>query len=669
MIERRGLSRRDFLKGAGVASIAVLPTTRRGRMSAPYLSNSKLSKKVIVLGMDGLDPSLVRRFVAEGSMPTFKMMMERGHFGELQTTMPPQSPVAWSSFISGCNPGGTGIFDFVHRDPKSFSPYLSTSRTFGSGSSFKVGNWQIPLSGGRMENMRRGPAFWSVLEAHGIPTTVYQIPANFPVIDESRGGLRAMSGMGTPDLLGSYGTFTLFSELAVSGAEEWDGGVLERLQVIDHQAKTVLRGPKNSLRSDGSDSQIDITINRDPHDEALKIAIQDHQIMLRQGEWSEWVPLSFELMPMFAHVGGMVRFFAKQVHPYIKIYASPINVDPMDPSVPICTPTGYSRELSQAIGRFYTQGFPSDTKALSMDALSDDEYLGQAKIVFAESLKSFEYQFDRFQEGCFFFYFSSTDQNQHMLWRCMDPTHPLYNPNASPDVKGAVKWFYQQMDLVLKKALTKVDNDTTLIALSDHGFAPFSREVNLTTWLAREGFTSVDGPLGNSGPDFFRNVDWRKTKAYTIGLNGIYINLEGREKNGSVKAHDVAQIKADIIAKLTPLTDPKTGQRAITQVYDGSKLYSGPFTELAPDLVVGYQRGYRISDRSAFGKFPGEIFGDRTDKWSADHCLDPVVVPGMWLSNRQCAAVKPGLWDMAPTIIDAFGLPVPREMEGKPALV
>ena len=250
----------------------------------------------------------------------------------------------------------------------------------------------------------------------------------------------------------------------------------------------------------------------------------------------------------------------------------------------------------------------------------------------------------------------------------MDPTHPLYDPKASPEVKGAVKWFYQQMDAVLKKALTKVDGDTTLIALSDHGFAPFGREVNLSTWLAREGFTSVDGPLGNSGSDFFTNVDWRKTKAYTIGLNGIYINLEGREKDGSVKPHEVAAIKDEIAAKLTPLTDPKTGQRVITQVYDGSKLYSGPFTELAPDLVVGYQRGYRISDKAAFGKFPGEIVGDRTDKWSADHCLDPVVVPGMWLSNRQCIATKPGLWDMAPTIINAFGLPVPREMEGKPAL-
>jgi predicted AlkP superfamily phosphohydrolase/phosphomutase len=321
--------------------------------------------------------------------------------------------------------------------------------------------------------------------------------------------------------------------------------------------------------------------------------------------------------------------------------------------------------LSNAVGRFYTQGFPADSKALSSGVLSSAEYLSQAKIVLAENLKAFEYQLDQYRDGCFYFYFSSIDQNCHMLWRCMDPSHPLYEPDAPPEVKNAVRWFYQQMDKVLAKALTKVDNDTLLIALSDHGFAPFTREFHITTWLANEGFTKVDGAYGDSGHDFFTNVDWRKTSAYAIGLNGIYLNLEGRERDGSLPPSQAGKIKREIAEKLVKVKDPKNGKPIFTKIYDAQEIYSGPYTELAPDLVVGYQRGYRISDRAAFGKFPAEIIGDRNDAWSADHCLDPQVVPGMLLMNQPCTHPNPGLWDLAPTLISGFGLSVPREMEGR----
>ena len=124
-------------------------------------------------------------------------------------------------------------------------------------------------------------------------------------------------------------------------------------------------------------------------------------------------------------------------------------------------------------------------------------------------------------------------------------------------------------------------------------------------------------------------------------------------------------IKKEIQTKLAAVTDPQTGKKIITQVYDTTKIYSGPYTSIAPDLTVGYQSGFRISDESVLGKFPRGIVGNRKDKWSADHCMDPAVVPGVLLANREVTAADPALWDLAPSILNAFNLPAPAEMTGR----
>ena len=662
------ISRRRFLQGSAASVGGLAFADIIGSKSAPYLKNRKIGSKTVVLGIDGMDPHLLRRFVAEGAMPTFKAFMERGASGELSTTMPPQSPVAWSSFITGTNPGGHGIFDFVHRDPKLLAPYLSTTRSFGSDSALSFGDWSLPLDSGRVELMRKGKPFWSTLEEQGISSTLFALPANFPVVED--GSVQALSGMGTPDLLGTYGTFTYYSEVDVAEAKEWNGGRLVRVRPVNHVFTTTLEGPSNTFRKDAPAAVMPLVISRDPWDPIVKIDINNQQVILREGEWSEWIPLSFEFIPLFASVAGMVRFYVKQTHPTLKLYVSPINIDPMEPTLPISSPSSYSREIAQAAGRFYTQGFPADQKALAMGVLSDDEYLTQAKIVLEENFRILDYQLSRFNDGFFFFYFSCIDQNCHMLWRLCDPSHPLYRPDASPELKNSVKYLYKRMDDALKLVLTKVDASTTFFILSDHGFGTFEREFHLSRWLVQEGFTVLKDPESLEAGDLYDRVDWSKSKAYALGINGIYLNLKGREPNGIVSPGEEAQrIKDAIIQRLPQAIDQVRKQQIVRAAYDSDKIYSGPFKALAPDVLVGYNRGFRVSDEAVLGKFPLEVIGDRTNKWSADHCFDPALVPGVILSNKTEWKQGPcGIWDLAPSILASFGLPVPPEMDGTPIL-
>jgi predicted AlkP superfamily phosphohydrolase/phosphomutase len=654
---------------AGLAASPVLAAVREPTPAAPcgpFLRNNKLARKAIVLGMDGLDPVLVRRFVDEGKMPTFKRLMGRGHFGTLRTTMPPQSPVCWASFISGTNPGGHGIFDFVHRDPATFTPYLSTSRSFGSDSQISLGSWSIPLSSGRVDLLRKGPALWEPFEANDVPATIFQVPANFPVI--GKGKTRAISGMGTPDLCGTYGMSSYFSDTPVPDSDEFTSVRVARVRLQGHKARAKLVGPPNAFKSTNEPVEIDFTVTRDPTERVLRIDIQDRKFILKQGEWSDWIPLRFEFIPYFASVSGNVRFLAKEVHPGFKLYVSPIQIDPLHPSMPISNPAGYSAEVAEAIGLFHTQGLPADIKALSYGVLSDEQYWEQAKTVLAESERALDFELGRLDEGLLFFYFSSPDQNEHMMWRNMDPTHPLFDPGAKPEVQDAVSFVYRRMDDALNRALARVDGTTLLMVMSDHGFAPFTREFHLSTWLVEQGYTAVQDKQTYHDARFFECVDWGRTQAYALGINGLYLNLKGREKQGSLRPEDGDRVKREIIRKLERVTDPSTGRPVVMKAYDAAEIYSGPFTALAPDILVGYHPGYRSSDEAVLGKFPEGVLRDRNDKWAADHCMDPRAVPGTLLTNWRCTGADPALWDLAPSIIRAFGLPVPEGMTGRPLL-
>ncbi len=618
-------------------------------------------KKLVILGIDGMDPQLLRQYMQEGRMPHFAALAKEGSFRELTTSIPPQSPVAWSNLITGMNAGGHGIFDFIHRDPKTMQPYLSISRVEGAKHSLHLFGWEIPLGSGKAENLRHGKAFWEYLDARGIPNTVFRIPANFPPV-QSEG--RTFAGMGTPDLRGGYGTFSYYTDdpLAATGAVE--GGDIIPVEVKNWRVQASLTGPNNTLRKGSPAVQLPFVVDLDPLQPVARLSIGGRQFVMREGEWSDWVHVAFPIVPGVEEVKGICRFYFKQAHPRFQLYVSPVDIDPADPALPLSTPAGWSPELAREIGDFYTQGIAEDTKALSDGVLDDREYLQQSREVYDEQRRIFEKEFPRFQRGVFFYYLSSIDLNSHMMWRTFDKQHPEYDAQTAAQFAQALPDFYEKMDAILGEVMARLDDHTTLLVLSDHGFGPYYRSFNLNTWLLQNGYIVLQPGANPEDGQYFAHVDWSKTRAYGLGLNGLYLSLKGREKYGIVDAKDADALLAEISQKLLAMRDPKDNAQVITRVDWASKVYQGPYARTGPDALVGYTRGYRAGWKTILGAFPRDVFEDNTNAWSGDHCIDYTQVPGILLSNRRIPAQLPALTDIAPTILAEFGIAKPATMAG-----
>ena len=621
--------------------------------------------KVIVLGIDGLDPQLLHRYVQDGRMPNFQRLERTGSFHELGTSIPPQSPVAWSNVITGMNPGGHGIFDFIHRDPDTMQPYFSIARVEAPRHTLNLGNWSLPLSAGKATLLRHGEAFWQILDEHEIPATVVHMPVNFPPVESRE---RTLAGMGTPDMEGTYGIFSFYTSDPLEEAGERSGGRVYAVESQDYRVSAKLFGPPNTFRKGAPLAFVDLTVWLDPTEPVAKIVIQDQEIVLHQGDWSDWVQLKFPLVPWLESVTGICRIYLKEVRPYFKLYVSPINVDPSQAPLPLSTPTSYAHDLWKQVGFFYTQGIAEDTKALSARVLDDGEYLEQARIVLAEQLRFFDLELARFHAGLLFVYFSSLDLNAHMFWRAFDRDHPAYDPEVASKYGGVLEDLYAQMDQMLGKALAKLDGNTTLIVLSDHGFAPYERSFNLNTWLLQNGYITLKpGPNRGDRPgDLLSDVDWTRTRAFGLGLNGLYLNLRGRERYGAVVPGAAAEsLMNEIREGLLAVRDPVTGLAPITRIDKAEDVYAGLYVRNAPDLVVGYNGGYRAGWETVLGQFTSDVISPNTEPWSGDHCMDYTLVPGVLLSNKRIELQSPSLTDIAPTILAEFGIATPKNMVGQ----
>jgi len=609
--------------------------------------------RVIVLGFDGLDYRLTRELIARGRLPNFARLQQSGSFAALQTSIPPQSPVAWSSFITGLDPGGHGIFDFIHRDPATMVPYLSTTRTHPASAQVKIGPWQFPLISGNVELLRRGRPFWEVLKQHGIETTIVRVPANFP---PSGSATRELSGMGTPDILGTYGIFSYYtSDPAPFGGKTISGGNIYGVSVAQGAVSGALYGPDNPFLRKPEKLSVPFTVYIDANNPAARVVVASEERVLRVGDWSDWVPIEFAAMPL-RQIRGMCRFYLRQVRPNFELYVSPINLDPFEPALPISAPKRYATDLAHATGRFYTQGIPEDTKSLSAAVLSRDEFLTQARLVGDEERRQYTYVLDGFKDGLLFYYFGNVDQVSHMMWRSRDPEHPAYDLLTDPKYRYVIEDLYVGLDNVVGETLQHLGERSTMIVMSDHGFTSWRRAFHLNSWLRDNGYLAVLDPQLEQDPGLFANVDWSRTRAYAIGLNGLYVNLRGRERGGIVSAAEREPLLADISTKLLQTIDVATGRPAVARVFGRDAAYRGADPQIAPDLIVGYADGYRSSDESALGSVPHEVITNNTGAWSGDHCMDPAVVPGILLTNHTLRSQAASLQDLARAILAEFGI-------------
>lgn len=661
----KGLARREFVR--------LLAGTAAAGLSLPLAScsfaGSTTNRRVIVLGMDGLDPTMVRALIDMGRAPNFKKLAERGSFMPLATTMPALSPVAWSSFITGLTPGGHGVADFIARDPKTYSPVFSIYENRDPDIVLDLGDLHLPIKGGGPVNLRRGKPFWAYLTERGIPSWVSRIPTNFPV-DES--ATYAISGMGTPDLTDAYGMFSYYTSDPFETYPNISGGTVHYVDVKKNVVRAELLGPENTLRTPkptagdphANKAKLPFTVYLDPSNQAARIDIGGRSVVLKKGEFSEWVKVEFELLPIIGSVSGIVRFLLKEAGPRFRLYITPINIDPENQAAPVTYPASLGADIARNIGPFWTKGLPADTKAFDYRIFSDEDYVQNAQLLLKEHMDMFDDLWSRFDTGLFYFYVSNTDQDAHMLWRNMDETHPMHSRS---DVRyaGYLHHLYEKMDELLGKVLPAMDDRTLLLVCSDHGFAQFGRQFHLNTWLRDNGYLTLKPGAEKKDETAYTDIDWKKTVAYGIGFNGLYLNRAGREAEGIVEPSKAREIEARLRRDLEAISDPETGKRPVAKVYRKDDVYSGDRVADMPELLVGYTPGYRGSSASVLGATGKTIIDLNPWAWSGDHSMARDLVPGTLFSSRKVTKTDPSILDLPVTILEFFGIEKPPQMVGR----
>lgn len=662
-------NRRSLLAGAAAGAGVVaggywIGSVRRVSRAA--------GKKVIVIGIDGMDPLLSEAMMNEGQLPHLAKIRAAGGFSPLGTSIPPQSPVAWANFINGAGPGSHGIFDFIHRHPhEQCTPFFSVAETLPGEGGLRIGDhtlqldfWPINHKPPATVLRRQGVPFWDYLDAAGIPSTFYDLPSNYPPSPSRHGNHRCISGMGTPDMLGTYGTYQFFSENNPPEPLDEGGGKHFPLVFERETARGRIVGPDNTFLTKPKPTGVDFLIHRDRAANAAVIEVQGDRIVLRAGQWSGWKRLDFELtapaMLPHRHVSGICRFYLQEAAPHLRLYVSPINVDPSTPAVPLSEPASFVQDVAGRIGPFYTTGFQEDHKARTNNVFDDDEYLKQAGLVLEERLTLLEYALHDYDDGLLFFYFSSSDLQSHMFWWTPDEEHPTRPAQEAAKFFDHIKLLYRKLDAVIGDLHDRYGSRATMIVMSDHGFANFGRQFNLNSWLRESGYLQP-----RECTSILRDADWSKTIAYGLGINGLYLNLKGRERDGIVEPGAQADALLKEIAERLEATRDIDRRPVIRTAYRADRIYSGEATGLSPDLVIGYRRGFRASWATCLGELTDDVLLDNDSAWTADHCADALEVPGVLWCNHPLRRTNPALVDIAPSILAEYGLNPPPTMTGR----
>ncbi|HEX5269187.1 MAG TPA: alkaline phosphatase family protein, partial [Gemmataceae bacterium] len=618
-------------------------------------------KRVVILGLDGLDHALTERMLGEGKLPHLDALRKRGCFKPLATTLPSISPVAWSSFQTGTNPGKHNIYDFLTPDLLTYRPKLSSVEIRPPRRVLRLGQYRIPLGRADVRLLRKSRPFWNYLGDRGVFSSVLRVPITFPP-EKLRGVL--LSAMCAPDLRGTQGMFSYYTTRPQREGER-TGGEVHRVALHGDTIRADLVGPENPLVAERRVLKAPFTVTLKGESAVLKIDGTTHD--LRRDEYTDWVRVRFRAAPGFS-VWGACKFLLLEAGAHFGLYVTPINIDSESPVMPVSEPFVYSRYLTRRQGTFATLGLAEDTWAVNEHVLGDDHFLRQCLDADDEREAMFFDALDKVPEGLCVAVFDGTDRLQHMFWRDIDPTHPARAEHPVPEGRDRIGELYRRMDDLVGRTMAKCGDDELLMVISDHGFNGFRRGIDLNRWLEENGYLCFHE--GRRGEEFLAGVDWSRTRAFAVGLTGIYVNLRGKFSQGIVESGAEAdKLRDEIAGRLTGLVDPQTGASAVRNTYVTSRVYRGGYKDDAPDLIPGWQRGYRVSWETAIGRGTESVFHDNTKAWSGDHCIDPPLIPGVLFCNRPIETERCRLMDVGPTVLDLFGVPVPEHMDGKPLVV
>ena len=626
------------------------------------------SKRVVILGLDGMDPGLLAKFMGEGRLPHFSKLAERGVFRPLDTSVPSMSPVAWSTFATGVDASRHNIYDFLTRDPCTYAPMLSSTDIVAAKRNLDIGRYRIPLGKARMKLLQKSQHFWKLLGERNIFSIIQRVPITFPPTPFKNGML--LSGMCVPDLRGSQGTFSFFStqtrddgEAAFVGGEQT---VLRRS--ADGSIRSRIVGPDHTMLKSGGRMTLPFTLTPAADGASARLEIEgvEEPIELERGRYSDWVELPFKA-GLGITVHGIAKFQLLRTDPDVDLYMTPIHIDPENPAMPISQPEVYAIYLAKKQGKFATLGLAEDTWALNNRVIDEGVFFDQAMDFFEERETMFLDALEQTKKGLVTTVFDTTDRIQHMFYRYLDPSHPANAGKDTEQWKDAIARVYERCDAMLGKVWERVeDPDTTFMVISDHGFTNFRRCVNLNSWLRENGYLFLEDESASTSGEYMDGVDWSRTRAFALGLTGLFINRKGREREGIVEeGAEYRALVQEIADKLGRLVDPQTGEGAVRRVAVSHQFFGGPYRFDAPDLLIGWEGGYRHSWECATGQVTEEVFSDNTRSWSGDHCVDPSIVPGVFLCNRSIAAEQPRLIDIPASVLRLFGQAIPGYMQGE----
>ena len=685
-----------LLAVAAVIAFVALTQTSLFRTRRPP---SQYSQRLVVLGFDGMDPALVGKWMREGKLPNFKRLADHGGLYPLATTHSPESPTAWASFATGVNPGKHNIYDFLVRDTTTYLPDLGMVRREPPRFLFDY----VPYSKPKVLSIRGATSFWVTAGKAGVRSSVLTVPVTFPPETVPNGEM--LSGLPLPDIRGTMGTFYYFAT-DLSRYEEGNtefGGILKRLVVENNVARTELIGPPNpiikqkiqAIRAKGSpltaadrasiadlqaveDVRLPLTIRWNRAEKTATVEIAGESLLLEPGKMSRWVDLDFKVN-FLVRVHGMAQLLLLNAGTELQLYVSPVNWKPDRPPVPMSYPSSFSGELFERLGYYRTLGWAEATWPLNEGRMDEKTFMDDLYKAFDDRAEVILNRIDSRDWDVLVGVIESTDRVQHMMWRFMDPRHPMYDAALARQFGDSIERVYRRADQFVGEVLEHVPAGTPMLIVSDHGFHSWRKAVNLNTWLVQQGYMVLQGQQPGEkklddlfgGGEFWENVDWSHTRAYAMGLGQIYFNLRGREGKGIVSpGAEAKQLADELSAKLLTMKDPDDGSPIVRAVYKRDDIYSGEYLANAAELQVGMEDGYRVSWQTTLGGSPQGIVYPNMKKWSGDHGgYDYATTAGVLISNRPVSRAGgdgPSIMDIAPTVLKYFGVPIPGDIDGKP---